>query len=208
MPLIRKPGAEMPTPPAGAAATLHALANGTEDERWAAARLAAELPDGVAALAAALPRETSTRVREAMFTALARIATLQSVEAVLPYLRSDDAQLRTRASDALTAMRDVAWPHVAALLDDADPHVRILACDLVRDQPADRVVPLFCALLDSETEPNVCAAAVDTLAEIGGTAALPALERCAERFSDTPFLVFSIGIALERIRSQGAEPRV
>jgi HEAT repeat protein len=158
-------------------------------------------------LGLALAHETSPRVREAIFTALARIATPQSVEAVLPFLRSDDAQTRTGACDTLTAMREAAWPQVAALLRDDNPHVRILACDLVRNQPTERAVPLYCALLDAETEPNVCAAAVDALAELGGSAALPALERCAERFRGTPFLVFSIGIAVERIRSQGIEPR-
>jgi HEAT repeat protein len=207
MPLIREPDSGAESRPPAAAAVLEALANGSEDARWSAARAAAELPDSVAALGRALARETSPRVREAIFTALTRIATPSCVDVALPYLRSDDSQVRTSAFDALAAMREVAWPHVAALLRDPDRYVRILACDLVRNMPTERAVPLYCDLLEIELEPNVCAAAVDALAEIGGTAALPALERCAERFRATPFLAFSIAVATDRIRSQSAGPR-
>ena len=100
MPLIRKPAGAPSTgvPARNSAAVLFALASGTDDERWAAARSAAELPGGVAALGEALAREKSPRVREALFTGLARVATPQSVEAVLPFLRSDDALVRTGAS--------------------------------------------------------------------------------------------------------------
>jgi HEAT repeat protein len=183
------------------------LASGTDEQRWSAARAAAELPDSVPALGAALARERTAAVREALFTALARIATPQSVETVLPFLRSDDALVRTGASDALLAMKDVAWPRLAKLLRDPDADVRILACGLVRDMPGEAAVDLYCDLLDAEGEPNVCAAAVDALTEIGAARALPALTRCAERFQDTPFLVFSIQVAADRIRSHVPSPR-
>ena len=126
---------------------------------------------------------------------------------VLPFLRSDDSLVRTGASDALTAMQSTAWPAIAALLRDPDPDVRVLACGLVRDMPGETVLPLLCALLDSEPEPNVCAAAVDSLAEIGGAEALPVLARCKERFAATPFLEFAIKIAMDRVRSQVTGPR-
>ena len=78
---------------------------------------------------------------------------------------------------------------------------------LVRNMPGETVLPLLCDLLDSEPEPNVCAAAVDALAEIGGAEALPVLARCKERFAATPFLEFAIKIAMDRIRSQATGPR-
>jgi HEAT repeat protein len=130
------------------------------------------------------------------------MATPQSVDTLLPLLRSDDAQLRAGAAAALAAMKATAWQQVAPLLQDADADVRILACELARSMPEEEAVSRVCDLLDAEREENVCAAAVETLAEIGGTAALPALERCVERFRDTPFLAFSIGIAADRIRAQ------
>jgi hypothetical protein len=58
---------------------------------------------------------------------------------------------------------------------------------------------MLCALLENETEKNVCAAAVEVLAEVGNAEALGSLARCAERFADDPFLVFSIKMAIDRI---------
>lgn len=200
MPLVRKPPSGPPDPAPDAASVLTLLARGTDDERWSAARAAATLPGSVQALGEALAREKSPRVREAVLTSLARIATPDSVATVLPLLRSDDAFVRREASDALLAMKDVAWPSVASLLKDDDADVRILACGLVRDMPNETAVRLYCDLLDSEPEANVCAAAVEALAEIGGAEALPALKRCAERFQAMPFLAFSIKIAIDRLR--------
>ena len=208
MPLIRKPpSAADQKPTASESAVLDALARGNDDERWAAARVAADFPDSVPAIADALRCERSAVVRKALFSALARIASPQSVEAVLPFLRSDDALARTEACDTLVAMKEAAWPSVAALMRDSDDDVRILACSLARDMPRDSAVTLCCELLDSEPEVNVCAAAVEVLAEIGEAAALPALERCAQRFGDAPFLAFSIQMAIDRVRSQPSVSR-
>jgi HEAT repeat protein len=209
MPLIRKPPASSGTATLAPdpAAVLDALTRGNHDERWAAARAAADLPSAVPALGSALAHENSPIVREALFSALARIATPQSVETVLPFLRSDDALIRTEASDALLAMKDAARAYVPALLKDQDSNIRILACVLVRDMPSQAAASLCCDLLDSEPEANVCAAAVEALAEIGESSALPALMRCADRFRATPFLEFSIRIVIDRFRSQLSSPR-
>ena len=123
----------------------------------------------------------------------------------MPCLRSDDASLRTGALDALRAMpRRAVAPHLPRLLADPDADVRLLSCELVRDLPAERGQRGCCAICSTrETETNVCAAAVEVLAEIGGPEALPALARCAERFADDPFLAFAIKVATDRI---GAQP--
>lgn len=206
MPLIRKPAESNATPSPDPAAVLTALANGTDDERWAAARAAPTVPGGVDALGHALATERSARVREAIFTGLARIGTARSVEWVLPLLRSDDANLRTGALDALGAMKGVVGPQLPQLLHDPDADVRLLACDLARNLPSEDATRLLCGLLESELEPNVCAAAVEVLAEVGGPEAVPILERCAARFRGTAFLEFSIRITADRIRAQ-SEPR-
>lgn len=207
MPLIRKPPSGSPAaaaPVADLGAVLSGLSSGSDEERWSAARAAADIPESVAGLGSALSREQSPVVREALFSALARIATPQSVEAVLPLLRSDDALLRTGATDALVAMKQAAWPYVAALLRDADADVRVLAGGLVREMPREAAGALCGDVLDSEPEPNVCAAIVEVLAEIGEPSVLPALRRCAERFRATPFLAFAIDVAIDRLRSQGS----
>jgi len=181
-----------------------ALSGGTVDERWAAARSAGELGDGLPLLKQALPREADPRVREAIFTSLARIRTPESAEALLPCLGSDDASLRAAALDALRAMPDAAAPHIPRLLTDDDADVRLLACELARNQPPGDAGRLLSNILATEKQANVCAAAVEVLAEAGGPEQLPLLAQCASRFPDDPFLAFAVQIASERIGSQAA----
>ena len=160
MPLIRNtsdnPASSGPDPAA-------ALTSVSPDERWAAARAAADIPTSIPALAQALAQESEPRVREAIFTALARIATLESALAVLPYLRSTDANIRIGALDALRAMPEAAKPLLPQVLADADADVRLLACDLVRNMHDADTPRWLCALLETELEANVCAAAVEVL---------------------------------------------
>jgi hypothetical protein len=206
MPLVRKPST--PAPAAAAVSPIEGTSiEGTSEERWAAARAAAEKPDGVALLAAALPQEGDPRVREAIFTGLARIATAESAAAVLPYLRSDDASLRTAAGDALRAMPEAASLHLPRLLADADADVRLLSCELARGLPDGDANRLLCELLEVEAEKNVCAAAVEVLAEIGRPEALPSLTRCAARFDGDPFIAFSIKVAIDRIVAPASSRR-
>lgn len=199
MPLIRKDSAPKTDAGPAPAAALVRLTGGTPDERWAAARELGGQPGGVAALAAALHTEADPRVREAIFTTLARLGTPEAAAAVLPHMRADDANLRTGALDALRAMPKAAAAHVPALLTDADVDVRILACELVRHLPAEEATRLLGELLAREPEVNVCASAVDVLAECGGPGALSALQACAARFPDETFLRFAIQVATERI---------
>jgi HEAT repeat protein len=195
MPLVRRPSPSS-EPPAAIPAS---LTEGTADQRWVAVRAAAGQPGGVALLAAALPRESDARVREAIFTGLARAATAESAAAVVPYLRSEDASLRAAALDALRAMPEASRPHIARLLADPDADVRLLSCELVRGLPEGEANRLLSDLLDRESEKNVAAAAVEVLAEIGRPEALPALARSAERFADDSFLAFSIKVAIDRV---------
>jgi len=207
MPLIRKPsGPAAPSAP-GKPASIETLTRGSDDDRWTAARAAASDPAAAAVLGDAVARERNPRVREAMFTSLSRIGTPASAEALLPLLRSDDSALRTGALDALRAMKDAVRPYVADLVRDPDSDVRLLACELVRTLPSEDASALLCALLDAEREPNVCASAVEVLAEVGGADALPALARCKDRFRGVPFLAFSIMVAADRIRSQSPARR-
>ena len=202
MPLIRKPSPPATEPALDDTAAFAALENGTADERWAAARALCGTPGGVAALARAIESERDVRVREAILTSLARAGSPESVEALLPYVRSDDAQLRTGALDALRATKEGVRPYLAQLFRDPDVDVRLLACELARNFPAEEASGLLCQLLDAEAEPNVCAAAVEVLAEVGGPAALGPLARCAERFRGTPFLDYSIELTVERISQE------
>jgi HEAT repeat protein len=204
MPLIRKESnkaaAKVPQQ------TLPSLASASADERWAAARAASDTA-AISSLAEALAHERDARVREAIFTALARIATPESANVVMPYLRLDDANTRTGAMDALRAMPDACQLFLLGLLQDPDPDVRLLACDLVRAAGGADGPRWLCALIESEPQVNVCAAAVEALGDIGDATAAPSLSRCAERFPDDPFLGFAIKVVADRLRSVAPVPR-
>jgi HEAT repeat protein len=206
MPLIRKdsPTPDAPKADAGPLDT-HLLAHGSASERRAAARALGATSGEIAALGEALAGEADPQVRGAIFTSLVRHAGPASVAAILPHLRSDDSGLRSGALDALRAMPAAVEPRLGALLSDADPDVRLLACEIVRELTPGRGAPLLTALLERETEANVCASAVEVLAETGDLEALPALSRCAERFASEPFLVFSVKVASDRIRAGSSD---
>jgi HEAT repeat protein len=192
MPLIRKP----PDPLAAAASP--------PDQRWEAARAAQPLGD-VPTLARALAGESDRRVREALFTGLARIGTPESAGAAAAFLRSDDASLRSGALDALRAMPDAAKCQLAGLLADPDADVRVLGCDLARDVAGVEGAHGLLALLEREPLANVCAAAVESLAEIGDATALDTLRRCAARFSRDPFLTFAIRTTIDRLAAEAKD---
>ncbi len=207
MPLIRKPPAEPSNPTAVSADARPAadiLRDGTTDERWAAARALGAVPDGTIALAAALKTESDPRVREAIFTSLVRLGSRESVDAVLPSLRADDANIRMGALDALRSMIDATRAVLPDLLADPDADIRVLSCDLARELPSEEATSLLCGLLARESEANVCAAAVDVLADVGEAAALPFLKACAMRFEGATFLTFAVKIAMDRIVSERA----
>lgn len=206
MPLIRKP----PDAPAEAApASLPATAglrSASADERWEAARSLAGDHRAVAALGGALSIEFDPRVREAIFTSLAPTGSTASIDVVIPYLGSDEAEIRTSALDAMRAMPAATATRLPMLLANPDPDVRILACDLVRAVHADAATDLLSEVLDTDGEANVCAAAIDVLAERGTPAAIPSLRRCAERFSGEAFLQFAIDGAIHRIGKDRSAP--
>jgi HEAT repeat protein len=200
MPLVRRTIAPLPTVTgADQSAAREALRAADPEARWNAARTLGADPANVAALAAALDAEPMARVREAVMTALIRIGSEDSVKALLPYLRSQDAARRGAAIEALQALPEAIAPFLSMLLHDTDSDVRVLAVELVRSLPAAEATRLLCDVLEHEPHPNVCASAVDALAEIGTRDALPALEACARRFAGTPFLPFAISIATARI---------
>jgi HEAT repeat protein len=200
MPLVRRDPTASPPPSQGAQGDLGshiaALSGQDAEARWSAARALGGRPDAVPALAAALGAEQVPRVREAIMTALMRIGNAASVMALLPYLRSQDAGLRAAATEALQAMSGAVMPFMTSLFGDGDSDVRLLATELARNMPAAEATHLLCSLLEHEQHPNVCAAAVEVLAEVGTHDAIPALEACAGRFAGTPFLPFAVSIAI------------
>ena len=183
----------------GAASHIAALNNPDAEARWTAARALGGVATAVPALAAALGAEQIPRVREAIMTALIRVGDEPSVQALLPYLRSEDAAQRSAAIEALQSLPDVLTPFMMALFGDTDSDVRILATELARNMRPRHATAVLCGLLEKEFHPNVCAAAVEVLAEVGTREAVPTLQACATRFAGTPFLPFAISTTIARI---------
>jgi HEAT repeat protein len=121
------------------------------------------------------------------------------VQVMLPYLRSQDAGLRAAAVEALQSLPRAVAPFMPDLFGDVDSDVRLLATELARNMPAADATRLLCGLLEHEQHPNVCAAAIDVLTEVGTRDALPSLEKCGARFAATPFLPFAVSVAIARI---------
>jgi len=200
MPLIKK--TPLPAAPSGgpgwrAHATL--LQSGTADERFSAARALAGEADAMPALEAALVTAGDSRLKEAIFTSLARQNSVAGYEVVIRHLRSDDAGLRSLALDALRLMPDQTVAGLPTLLQDNDSDIRVLACELARQILPAEGAALLAGLLETEQEVNVCAAAIEVLAEIGSASELPGLAACAARFPAEVFLNFSTRTASERI---------
>ena len=112
--------------------------------------------------------EQVARVREAIMTALMRVGDEASVMALLPYLRSQDAAQRAREhrGAAGPAGSDPAVHGVAAR------RTAIPTCGCWRPNwraTCRRRTPPGCcaACCEHEQHPNVCAAAIDVLAEVG-----------------------------------------
>lgn len=195
MPLI-KGGRNSVTPDTTPAPALDAS---DAESRWAAARALAGRAEAVPELAAALRRESVPRVREAILTSLIRTGGSASAEAIVPCLRSEDAGLRAAAIEALQALPSAIVPVMVQLFSDPESDVRLLATELARNMKASDATRLLCGLIEHEPHPNVCAAAIDVLAEVGTPESLPALKKCAARFAATPFLPFAISMAIARI---------
>jgi len=176
-----------------------ALSSPDVEVRWSAVRALGGRADAVPVLAAALAVERVPRVREAIMTAIMRVGDEASVRVLLPYLRSQDGGERAAAIEALQALPEAISPFMAPLFGDSDSDVRILATELARNMSAADATRVLCGLLSHEQHPNVCAAAIDVLAEVGTRDAVPVLEACAARFSGTPFLPFAASIAIARI---------
>jgi HEAT repeat protein len=208
VPLVKKPlaAAKPKTADDGMPQALARLNSVNAQDRWEAARHLADFPGAVAELSRHLGEEQDPHVREAVLTSLARINNGNSFDAILRYLRADDASLRTAALDALKLMPDAAGSRLDALLRDPDVDVRVLACDLARIAPAAIARQSLSSILATEPDINVCAAAIDLLAEIGTPEMLPRLAQCAARFA-APFLNFSVQIATDQISARSAPPR-
>jgi len=134
-----------------------------------------------------------------ILTTLVRNGGVAAARSVLDLLRSDDAGLRNAAIETLQEMGEAVTPLIEELLADPDSDVRIFAMNILISLNSPRVPEIALKVIASDPHVNVCAAAVDVLAEAGRPEMAGALRDVANRFPDQPFLAFSVRAALKRI---------
>jgi hypothetical protein len=201
MPFVRKDAVVRTSSSQDVQAQRTALKSGNAQQRWQAAReLSGDDVENV--LLAAVPSESDGRVREAMFSRLVELNSDGAIDGLCSYIRSDEAELRTAALDALRSSPKAVASKLQALLNDQDPDIRLLSCELARSLPASVAEGFLCDLLLKEEHVNVCAAAIEVLSEVGTPDCSSSLNACAERFPQEDFLQFSISAAKRMIGGQ------
>lgn len=166
--------------------------------RWAARDMAIH-PHAVEALCQHLPKETDLAVREVIFTTLGVLGGHDVVNGLVPLLRSEDANLRNGAIEALSGLPDEVAPHIEELLIDPDADVRIFTLNVLTDLNHPNIGAWLSHVLRHDPHVNVVAAALEVLAEAGTPDALPAVRQARQRFADDPFIGFAADLAEERM---------
>jgi HEAT repeat protein len=150
-------------------------------------------------LANRLEVENDHDIREMILTNLVRNGGLAAARPLVNLLRSDDADLRNAVLETLQGMSDAITPLIEDLLSDPDSDVRIFAVNILQSLKSPTVPDLALKVISTDMHVNVCAAAVDVLAEVGRPEMADALRDVATRFPDQPFLAFAVRAALKRI---------
>lgn len=166
--------------------------------RWAARDLAMH-PGAVAILIDHLVVEQDLSVREVMLTTLVRLNDPIALASLVALLRSEDAATRNEAVETLRELPDHVSTIIHELLSDKSPDVRILAVNVLESLRHPDVEKWLVEVIETDPHVNVCATAVDLLAEIGTERSREPLERLKTRFPEVPYLAFVIELVLCRI---------
>lgn len=183
----------------GAESLIADLSSAEPGVRRRAARALAGYKEAAMALVDRLQAETAPSVRDVIFTSLIKLQSAEVASRLIDFLRSEETPLRNGAIEALQEMPDVIEPFVGDLLKDIDSDVRIFAVNVLGALRHKQAPQWLSDLIETEEHINVCAAAVDALAEIGDASVLGNLKDLRDRFADTPFMTFAIDTAIARI---------
>jgi len=168
-------------------------------QRRQAARDLALTSEGIPILCEHLEHEPAVSVRSVIMTSLIQSRSRAAVEGLARYLRSENTALRNEAIEALQEMPEQIAPYMERLLSDPESDVRIFAVNILSVLPDARAPEWLRKVILEDAHVNVCAAAVDCLAEIGTPDSIAALKQLRLRFGDHPFMIFAIDAAIRRI---------
>lgn len=135
-------------------------------------------------------------IQEAADSSLRKIGGKETVQAVLPLLREDDAPVRNLSMDIL---REVGCQDIASLIGlahDEDPDIRIFAADILGSTDNVLAVSALCEALLKDPEVNVRYQAAVSLGELGMEEAAPCLNKAID---DEEWVQYSVIEALTKI---------
>jgi HEAT repeat protein len=196
---VDRPASAPDAEPRDMASLLSDLAAEESAKRRNAARELGAYPASAMALCDRLQVESSPSVRAVLFTVLIHLRSPSVAVRLADFLRSDDAPLRNAAIDALQEMPEAIAPHLQTLLADDDSDVRIFAVNILAALRHIRAAEWLADVVRFDPHINVCAAAVDGLAEVGGPEAVADLQDLRGRYAGNAFMEFAIDTAIRRI---------
>ncbi len=167
--------------------------------RRQAARDLSLISEGIPILCEHLEHEPAVSVRSVIMTSLIQSRSRAVVEGLIRYLRSENTALRNEAIEALQDMPEEIAPYMDRLLSDPESDVRIFAVNILSVLPDARAPEWLQKVILEDPHVNVCAAAVDCLAEVGTPNSIAALKQLRLRFGDHPFMIFAVDATIRRI---------
>jgi len=124
----------------------------------------------------------------------------EDFEELFKILKSNNAYLRNAAISFLQNYDKEAEPFIKELLQDKDKDIRIFAINILGDAKLENSLELLRVCIKNEEEINVLMTAVDYIREIGTEEDISLLEKLKERFSNEPYVEFSVNLAIEKIK--------
>lgn len=135
-------------------------------------------------------------IQEAADSSLRKIGGKETVQAVLPLLRSDDAPVRNLSMDILREVGNHDLTALIVLMHDDDADIRIFVTDILGSTDNVSAVEPLCEALLKDPEVNVRYQAAVSLGELGKTEAAACLNKAIE---DEEWVQYSVIEALTKI---------
>ncbi|NCC24565.1 MAG: HEAT repeat domain-containing protein [Deltaproteobacteria bacterium] len=140
-------------------------------------------------------------VQEAADHALRKLGGPDTIEAVTPLLRVDDAPVRNLAMDILRQIGNQDVEFLVMLLEDEDPDIRIFAADILGSCDDYRAVSPLCRALLRDEEVNVRYQAAVSLGELAKPEAAGCLN---EAMNDDEWVQFAVIEALMKVKDDSS----
>jgi len=135
-------------------------------------------------------------IQEAADSSLRKIGGKETVRAVLPLLRSDEAPVRNLSMDILREVGNQDMPSLIELIHDEDTDIRIFIADILGSTGTILAVEPLCDALLKDPEVNVRYQAAVSLGELRMAEAAPCLNKA---INDEEWVQYSVIEALTKI---------